>query len=141
VPIPKGELIAFDWTFTPVVNYILAGSKAMFTGMKRSTREWICGQIVESTGVDQVSHLLLIELKQKMEENDPSVLYTDTCPHNAPFYKQIHGANLVTPLDLFLLMHRIVDTLVRYTFNGVLGGACKTQGLHLYSQGIPSSGR
>ena len=110
VPIPKGELIAFDWTFAPVANYILAGSKAMFTGMKGSTREWICGQIVESTGVDQVSHLL-IESKQKMEENDPSVLYTDTCPHNTPFYKRIYGANLVTRLGLFHLMHRIVDTL------------------------------
>jgi hypothetical protein len=64
VPIPKGKLIAFDWTFLPVANYILAGSKAMFTGMKGSTREWICGQIVKSTGVDQVSHLL-IESKQK----------------------------------------------------------------------------
>jgi hypothetical protein len=82
----------------------------MFTGMKGSTREWICGQIVESTGVDQVSHLL-IESKQKMEENDPSVLYTDTCPHNTPFYKRIYGANLVTRLDLFHLMHMIVDTL------------------------------
>jgi hypothetical protein len=84
MPIPKGELIAFDWTFAPVANYILTGSKAMFTGMKGSTCEWICGQIVESTGVDQVSHLL-IESKQKMEENDPSVLYTDMCPHNTPF--------------------------------------------------------
>jgi hypothetical protein len=61
VPIPKGELIAFDWTFTHVAN------KAMFTGIKGPTREWICGQKVESTGVDQVSHLL-IELKQKMEK-------------------------------------------------------------------------
>jgi hypothetical protein len=110
VPIPKGELIAFDWTFAPVANYILAGSNAMFTGMKGSTREWICGQIVESTGVDQVSHLL-IESKQKMEENNPSVLYTDTCPHNTPFYKRIYGANLVTRLGLFHLMHRIVDTV------------------------------
>jgi hypothetical protein len=110
VPIPKGELIAFDWTFAHVVNYILAGSKAMFTGMKGSTREWICGQIVESTGVDQVSHLL-IESKQIMEENDPSVLYTDTCPHNTPFCKRIYGANLVTRLGIFHLMHWIVDTL------------------------------
>jgi hypothetical protein len=110
VPIPKGEMIAFNWTFSPVANYILAGSKAMFTGMKGLTREWICGQIVESTGVNQVSHLL-IESKQKMEENDPSILYTDTCPHNTPFYKRIYGANLVTRLGLFHLMHRIVDML------------------------------
>jgi hypothetical protein len=95
----------------PVANYILAGSKAMFTGMKGWTREWISGQIVESTGVDQVSHLL-IELKQKMEENDPSILYTDTCPGKTSFYKLIYGANLVMQLGLFHLMHRIVvDTL------------------------------
>jgi hypothetical protein len=37
--------------------------------------------------------------------------YTDTCPHNTPFYKRIYGANLVTWLGLFHLMHRIVDTL------------------------------
>jgi hypothetical protein len=110
VPIPKGELIAFNWTFAPVANYILAGSKPMFTGMKGPACEWICGQIVESTGVDQVSHLL-IESKQKMEENDLSVLYTDTCPHNTPFYKRIYGANLVTRLGLFHLMHRILDRL------------------------------
>jgi hypothetical protein len=107
VPIPKGKLIAFDWTCTHIANYILAGSKAMFTGMKGSTREWICGKIVKNRGVNQVSHLF-IESKQKMEENDPSVLYTDTCPHNTPFYKRIHGANLVTRLGLFHLMHRIV---------------------------------
>jgi hypothetical protein len=109
-PIQKGELIAFDWTFAPVANYILAGSKAMFTGMIGSSREWMCGKIVESTGADQVSHLL-IESKQKTEENDPFVLYTDTCPHNTPFYKRIYGANLVMRLSLFHLMHRIGDTL------------------------------
>ena len=78
--------------------------------MKGSTCEWIYAAIVKSTGVNQVSHLL-IESKQKMEENDPSVLYTDTCPHNTPFYKRIYGANLVTWLGIFHLMHRIVDTL------------------------------
>jgi hypothetical protein len=136
VPIPKGKLTAFDWTFAPVANYILTGSKAMFTGMKGLAREWICGKIVESTGVDQVSHLL-IELKQKMEENDPSVLYRDTCPHKAPFYKRIYGANLVTRLDLFHLIAQDSGH-VRCTFNGVLEGACKTQGLLLYSQGSQS---
>jgi hypothetical protein len=110
VPISKGELIASDCTFAPVANYILAGSKAMFTGMKGSTHEWIYGQIVESTGVDQVFHLL-IESKQKMEENDLSVLYTDTCPHNTPFYKRIYGVNLMIRLGLFHLMHMIVETL------------------------------
>jgi hypothetical protein len=100
VPILKGKLIVFDLTFAPEANYILAGSKVIFTDMKGSTREWICGQIVESTGVDQVSHLL-IESKQKMEEND----------HKAPFYKRINEANLVTQLGLFRLMHRIVDML------------------------------
>jgi hypothetical protein len=110
VRIPKGELIAFDHTFAAVKNYLLPGSKAIFTGMKGSTREWIYGQLVKSTGVDQVSHLL-IESKQKMSENDPAVLYTDTCPHNAPFYKKIYGSHLLTRLGLFHLMHRIVDTL------------------------------
>jgi hypothetical protein len=110
VPIPKGELIAFNWTFAPVANYMLAGSKAMITGMNGPTREWIYGQIVDGTGVDQVSHFF-IESKQKMEENDPSVLYTDTCRHNTPFYKRIYGANLVTRVRLFHLMHRMVDTL------------------------------
>jgi hypothetical protein len=110
VRIPKGELIALDWTFAALKNYLLNGSKAIFTGMKGSTREWIYAAIVKSTGVDQVSHLL-IESKQKMVENDPSVLYTDTCPHNAPFYKKIYGPNLLTRLGLFHLMHRIVDTL------------------------------
>jgi hypothetical protein len=110
VPISKNEVIAFDWTFAPLKNYLLVGSKAIFTGMKGSTREWINGQIVQSTGVDQVSHLL-IESKLKMDENDPAVLYTDTCPHNAPFYKKIYGSNLLTRLGLFHLMHRVVDTL------------------------------
>jgi hypothetical protein len=110
VRIPKGELIAFDWTFAALKNYLLAGSKAIFTGMKGSTREWIYAAIVKSTGVNQVSHLLM-ESKQKMVENDPAVLYTDTCPHNTPFYQKIYGSNLLTRLGLFHLMHRIVDTL------------------------------
>jgi hypothetical protein len=46
-----------------------------------------------------------------MEENDPTVLCTDTCPHNAPFYKKIYGSNLLTRLGLFHLMHRIVNML------------------------------
>jgi hypothetical protein len=70
------------------MKYILAGSKAMFTGMKGPTREWIYTQIVKSTGVRQVSHLL-IESKQKLDENDPEVLYMDMCPHNPPFYRKI----------------------------------------------------
>jgi hypothetical protein len=110
VPIPKGELIAFDWTFAVIKNYILPGAKAAFTGNKGSTKEWIFAHIVKSTGVDQVSHLL-IESKIKKDENDPAVLYTDTCPHNAPFYKKIYGTHLVTRLGLFHLMHRVVDTL------------------------------
>jgi hypothetical protein len=72
VQIPKGELIAFEWTFAPILNYMLAGSKAVFIDMKGPTCEWIYAQIFKSTGVDQVSHLL-IESKQKMEENDPAV--------------------------------------------------------------------
>jgi hypothetical protein len=64
VPIPKGELIAFDWTFAVLKNYILPGTKAAFTETKRSTKEWIFAQIVRSTEVDQMSHLL-IESKQK----------------------------------------------------------------------------
>jgi hypothetical protein len=47
-----------------------------------------------------------------MDEKDTAVLYTDTCPHNAPFYKKIYGLNLLKRLGLFHhLMHRIVDTL------------------------------
>jgi hypothetical protein len=57
-----------------------------------------------------VSHLL-IESKQKKDENDPAVLYTDTCPHNTPFYKKIFGTHLVMRLGLFHLMHQVVDTL------------------------------
>jgi hypothetical protein len=117
VQIPKGQMIAFDWTFAALKNYLLTGSKAIFTGMKGSTREWIHAQIVKSTGAGQMSNLL-IESKLKMEENDPAVLYTDTCPHNAPFYKKIYGSNLLTRLGLFHL-----------PLNGVLEGACKTQGL------------
>ena len=78
--------------------------------MKGLTREWIYAAIVKSTGVDQVSHLL-IECKLKMDENDPAVLYIDTCTHNAPFYTKIDGSNLLTRLGLFHLMHRIVGTL------------------------------
>jgi hypothetical protein len=110
VPIPKKEVITFNWIFAPLKNYLLAGSKAIFTGMKGSTYEWINEQIVQSTGIDQVSHLL-IEFKLKMDANDPAVLYTDICPCNAPFYKKIYGENLLTWLGLFHLIHRVVDML------------------------------
>jgi hypothetical protein len=68
-----------------------------------------------------------------MEENDPSSLHTDTCPHNAPFYKQIYEANLMTRLGISLDAQD--SGHVRFTFIGVLESACKTQGLLLYSQG------
>jgi hypothetical protein len=82
-----------------------------------------------------VSHLP-IESKQKMEENDPSVLY-----------RYVPSQHTLLQADLWGQPGNVAWSFspdaqdsghVRCAFNGVLEGASKTQGLLLYSQGSRS---
>jgi hypothetical protein len=60
--------------------------------------------------VSQISHLLL-QSKEKQKSFKPAVLYTDTCPHNEAFWKNIFGTYLEAKLGLFHLLYHIMDTL------------------------------
>jgi hypothetical protein len=110
VEIGQDDAFALDWTFQVVKNYNLPGAKAMFTANVGRTNEVFALALVASTSVSQVSHML-VNILQKRENFDPSVLYHDTCPHNQDFWSILFGANLEVRLGLFHLLHRIVDTL------------------------------
>ena len=114
VQVKKGEKVAFDWTFQTVKNYLLKGAKAVFTGNKGSTKEIITALIVPSTKVENVSHGLIQSCLHR-EEFEPNTVYTDICPNNTAFWKQIFGSEIEAKLGLFHLVHRIVDTLDKHS--------------------------
>ena len=114
VQVRKGEKVAFDWTFQTVKNYVLKGAKAVFTGNKGSTKEIITALIVPSTKVENISHGLIQSCRQR-EEFQPNTVYTDTCPNNTAFWRQIFGSDIEAKLGLFHLVHRIVDTLDKHS--------------------------
>ena len=110
VEVKKNENIAVDHTFQVIKNYSLPGAKAMFTVNKASMKEFVVMAIVPSTGIKEVSHML-VQIRQKRDHFSPKLLYSDTCPNNDDFWHDVFGADLVTRLGLFHLQHRIVDTL------------------------------
>jgi hypothetical protein len=110
VVIKKDDAIALDWTLQVVNNYNVPGAKAMFTANIGKTKEVFALALVSSTSVSQVLHML-VDILQKIDNFNPSVLYHDTCPHNQDFWSMLFGANLDVHLGLFHLLHRIVDTL------------------------------
>ena len=85
--------IAIDWTFQVTKNYLLLGSKACFT-MCTDTGEVAALALVNSTAVSQVSHMLQ-EIIRRWKAFQPSVLYTDTWPHNNIFCRNIFGFGLI----------------------------------------------
>jgi hypothetical protein len=110
VEVGKQELVAIDWTFQVVKNYILPGAKAMFTMNKGSTKEIVHLGIVRSTAASQISHLVT-EAKEKRTMFSPKALYSDITPHNLPFWTSVFGPRIMVLLGLFHCMHRVVDTL------------------------------
>ena len=110
VEVGDEELVAIDWTFQVIKNYLLPGAKALFTMNKGSTKEICHAAVVSSTAVNQVSHALM-EAKTKRKQFNPKGLYSDITPHNTTFWKRIFGVRLVVLLGLFHIMQRIVDTL------------------------------
>jgi hypothetical protein len=83
-------LIAIDWTFQVLKNYVLPDAKACFT-MCTETSEINALGIVASTACSQIPHLL-----QELVQNWPMLcwvlyIYTDTWPHSYNFWKFIFG--------------------------------------------------
>jgi hypothetical protein len=109
-------LIAIDWTFQVVKNYILPGAKACFT-MCTETGEIAALGIVESTAVSQISHMLQ-QLVEKRSTFRPKVIYTDTWPNGETFWRNIFGSHIIGRLGFFHLIKRILDTLTQ-TVNGI----------------------
>jgi hypothetical protein len=95
--VSENEKVAFDWTFQTIKNYNLPGAKAIFTGNKGSTKEIITLAIVPTTAASQILHLLL-QSREKRKYFTPTVLYTDTCPHNEAFWKDLFGNYLQNKL-------------------------------------------
>jgi hypothetical protein len=109
VQVKTGDTVAYDWTFATLSNYHNSTAKAVFTGNKGSTHEIILLALVPSTSVSDVAHLLKQAILRR-EHFKPSVLYTDTCPHNSKFFAYLHGAGLVHRLGLFHLLQRMIET-------------------------------
>ena len=110
VEVDKNELVAIDWTFQVIKNYVLPGAKAMFTMNKGSTKEIVHLGIVRSTAVSQISHLL-VKARQVRSKFTPKALYSDITPSNLIFWMSILGSGVVVLLGMFHCMHRVVDTL------------------------------
>jgi hypothetical protein len=112
VEVKKGENIALDWTFATLTNYHnMKSAKAIFTCNKGSTKEIVLVALVPSTKVSDASHLLQQAIRRRGEENfSPSVLYTDTCPHNTEYFARLFGSQLIHRLGLFHLVHRMIET-------------------------------
>ena len=111
VNVHSGESIAFDHTFQVTKNYHnLHNGKAVFTGMKGTTKEVVVIQTVNSTSAHQTAHCLKTAIEKRVSFK-PACVYTDTCPNNTPFYQSLFGKECCMRLGLFHLMQRIVKTL------------------------------
>lgn len=110
VEVDEKELVAIDWTFAVLKNYILPGAKAMFTFNKGSTKEIVQFGIVSSTAASQISHMVT-QAKAKRNNFNPKALYSDITPNNLAFWVSILGSGVVVLLGMFHCMHRVVETL------------------------------
>jgi hypothetical protein len=110
VKVKTGDMVAYDWTFAALSNYFNNKAKAiLFTGNKGSTHEVVFLALVPSTSVSDVAHLLEQAVKRR-KHFEPSMLYTDTCPHNTAFFLLLHGNKLAHILGLFRLQQRMIET-------------------------------
>lgn len=80
VEVGEDELVAMNWTFQMIKNYLLLGTKALFTMNKGSTKEICHATVVSSIAVNQVSHALMEE-KPKRKQFNPKGLYSNIMPH------------------------------------------------------------
>ena len=111
VNVTSNDIVTFDHTFQVLKTYHQKDSaKAVFTGMKGSTKEVISLAAVPSTALREVTHLLK-QSKTRRETFNPSVVYTDTCPNGTYVWKGLFGNHIDCRLGLFHFVHRIVETL------------------------------
>ena len=111
VQVQQSDIVTFDHTFQVLKTYNnKGGAKAVFTGMKGSTKEVVSLAAVPSTALKEVTHLLR-QSKARRENFSPSVVYTDTCPNGTYVWKDLFGHDIDCRLGLFHFIHRIVDTL------------------------------
>ena len=85
--VTTSSVVAIDWTFQIIKNYILGGASACFT-MCTETGEIAALGIVKSTAVSQVSHMLqeIIAVRPTFR---PQIIYTDTWPSSREFWTNI----------------------------------------------------
>jgi hypothetical protein len=101
--VTTSAVVAIDWTFQIIKNYILGGgAHACFTMCTKTGKIAALG-IVKSTAVSLVSHMLQ-EIIDKRPTFRPWIIYTDTWTH-------IFGLLLIGRLGLFHLMKQSLDTL------------------------------
>ena len=101
----SSDIVTFDHTFQVLKTYHQKeGAKAVFTGMKGSTKEVISLAAIPSTALREVTHLLK-QSKTRRETFDPSAIYTDTCPNGSYVWKGLFGNDIDCHLGLFHFVH------------------------------------
>jgi hypothetical protein len=107
--VATSDVVMVDHTFAVVKNYNAQGANARFT-MITSTKQIATAALVETTSVDQISHLCE-QIVRKREHFETKVIYTDTWPHNDEFWKEIFAFCVIGRVVLFHCMKRIADML------------------------------
>ena len=111
VQVDSDEIVTFDHTFQVLKTYNnKEGAKAVFMGMKGSSKEVMSLATVPSTALKEVTHLLQ-QSRIRRQTFSPTVVYTDTCPNSTYVWKALFGEEIDCRLGLFHFMHRIVETL------------------------------
>jgi len=109
VTVDESEMVAFDHTFQALKSYNLPGAKAIFTGVKGTTKELIALAITPSTSLSDASHFIQTAIKKRRKFR-PKTVYTDTCPHGESYWKQLFGDETEGRLGLFHFLQRIIKT-------------------------------
>jgi hypothetical protein len=109
VEVKTGDTVAYDWTVAALSNYFNNKAKAIFTGNRGYTHEVVFLALIPSTSMSDVAQLLEQAVKRR-KHFEPSVLYSDTCPHNTAFFHLLHGDKLAHVLGLFHLLQRMIKT-------------------------------
>ena len=111
VQVKNNDIVTFDHTFQVLKTYNnKQGAKAVFTGMKGSSKEVITLASVPSTALKEVTHLLQ-QSKIRRESFHPKVVYTDTCPNGTYVWQGLFGNDVNCRLGLFHFIHCIVEML------------------------------
>ena len=121
IQVPENSMVTVDHTHAVLRNFgtratrpLTESQPSMFTTLSSPEKLAPFYFLVPTTAAKHVSHGVIQALKGRTICK-PAILQSDTCPANTSFWKRLFGDGLACRLGLFHLIHRIVDTLNRYS--------------------------